>query len=423
MAGPITGVAFADRTDPVPSQQQVDRAKSAVAEKERSVKGMEAALNAAAARLESAVTQAEIAAEAYNGALWRLSEARKATDLALARSAQAAQDVEDQRSGIVTLVTESYQNGTELNTATALMSDEGPEGLMNRYAVVQSAGDSMQARYDRFRAASTIAKLYAEKAQKAQKRQLSMAKEAKQLRDSAGAAAASAGMAANQIAIQKEMLVQALAKAQNISVGLATRRQNGLERIARQKAAAAAKAKHLAAEAALKKAAQAAAKKAAAAKKDNRGDDAGDGRDGGSGSTPPPGAYPAPPIDSSPPGVSGGADRAIAYAKAQIGKKYVWGAAGPDSFDCSGLTMMAWRAGGKSLPHYSAAQFTMGTRISVAAAQAGDLFFWTSNGSPSGIHHVAIALGGGQFIEAPRTGVPVRYNSIYTWFPDYAVRL
>ena len=83
---------------------------------------------------------------------WELDEARKAEPAGPGRPAKAAADVESQRGGIVQLVTESYQNGTELNTATALMSDEGPQGLMNRYGVVQSAGDSMEARYDRFRA-------------------------------------------------------------------------------------------------------------------------------------------------------------------------------------------------------------------------------------------------------------------------------
>ena len=61
--------------------------------------------------------------------------------------------------------------------------------------------------------------------------------------------------------------------------------------------------------------------------------------------------------------------------------------------------------------------------IPVSSARAGDLYFWSSNGLPSGIHHVALALGGGQFIEAPHTGAYVRYNSVYAWYPNCAVRL
>ena len=114
--------------------------------------------------------------------------------------------------------------------------------------------------------------------------------------------------------------------------------------------------------------------------------------------------------------------RAIAYAYAQVGKPYQWGAAGPGSFDCSGLTMQAWARGGKSLPHYSVAQYSMGTPVPVSQARAGDLLFWSSNGSPSGIHHVALALGGGRYIEAPRTGLDVRVSTYSYWYPTHAVR-
>ncbi|MEP7090296.1 MAG: C40 family peptidase, partial [Nocardioidaceae bacterium] len=112
-----------------------------------------------------------------------------------------------------------------------------------------------------------------------------------------------------------------------------------------------------------------------------------------------------------------------ACSGAQLGEPYRWGAAGPGSWDCSGLTMGAWGAAGRSLPHYSVAQYAAGTPIPVGEAKAGDLYFWSSNGSPSGIHHVALALGGGRFIEAPHTGANVRYNSVYAWYPDFAVRL
>jgi cell wall-associated NlpC family hydrolase len=85
--------------------------------------------------------------------------------------------------------------------------------------------------------------------------------------------------------------------------------------------------------------------------------------------------------------------------------------------------MQAWASAGRYLPHYSVAQYESGTPIPVSSARAGDLLFWSSNGAPSGIHHVALYLGGGSFIEAPHTGAYVRYNSIYSWYPDFAVRL
>jgi cell wall-associated NlpC family hydrolase len=278
----------------------------------------------------------------------------------------------------------------------------------------------MQADYDRFKVASALARTYAAKAAKAEKRQEALAAEAKKLAAAAGQAAAAAGDAANAIASQKQQLMQELAKAQNISVALATRRHTALERIAREKATAAAKAKEAAEQAALAKQAAQAKKDAANAKHEQKtSGDQGGSSDGSStsasDSAPPPVSNPAP-------NQSVAVQRAIAYAKAQLGKPYQWGAAGPDSFDCSGLTLQAWARGGKSLPHYSVAQFAQSTRVSMADARPGDLLFWSSNGAPSGIHHVALYLGGGQFIEAPHTGANVRYNSIYNWYPDFVAR-
>ncbi|MBW3555463.1 MAG: C40 family peptidase [Actinobacteria bacterium] len=114
---------------------------------------------------------------------------------------------------------------------------------------------------------------------------------------------------------------------------------------------------------------------------------------GGSGSAPPP---------------SAGADAAIAEARRQIGKPYEWGASGPDSFDCSGLTLWSWRAGGKSLPHSSRAQWSATSRVDITDIKPGDLLFY---GDP--IHHVGLYIGNGQMIEASQTGTPVRYASIY----------
>jgi cell wall-associated NlpC family hydrolase len=405
----------------IPSQAQVDKAKKDVAAKKLSVQQIEAQLAGAQARMEAASQAAEIAFEKYNGARWELQQAKLATRRAQAASAKAAYEVQAQRGGIVQLVTESYQNGTELNTATALMSDEGPAGLMNRYGVVQSAGDSMQAAYDRFKIASAKAKTYAARAAKAEKHQQSLAADAKQLAASAGQAAAEAGAVTSQIADQRQQLVQALAKAQNISVEIAGKRAKALERIAEQKAAEARRAKEEALQAALQKQAELAQKKAAAAKKHQpkNSDDsaAGDGGD----SLPPVTSAP-PPVANPAPNQTVAIQRTIAYAKAQLGRPYRWAAAGPSSFDCSGLTMQAWARGGKLLPHYSVAQFQQSTRISMVDAKAGDLLFWSSNGSPSGIHHVALYLGGGQFIEAPHTGANVRYNSIYNWYPDFVAR-
>jgi cell wall-associated NlpC family hydrolase len=104
---------------------------------------------------------------------------------------------------------------------------------------------------------------------------------------------------------------------------------------------------------------------------------------------------------------------AIDTAKAQLGKPYVYAGSGPDTFDCSGLTMYAWAAAGVSLPHNAEAQFQSLPHVSQSDLAPGDLVFF---GSP--IHHVGMFVGGGTMIEAPYTGVDVRYHTIYR--PDYA---
>jgi cell wall-associated NlpC family hydrolase len=104
---------------------------------------------------------------------------------------------------------------------------------------------------------------------------------------------------------------------------------------------------------------------------------------------------------------SGAAQKAVATALAQIGDPYVWGAAGPGSFDCSGLTSFAWAAAGVSLPHSSSAQYGVGTRISRDQVRAGDLvFFYTP------IHHVGLAINNTQMVHASTFGVPVQIAPI-----------
>ncbi|GAA2785242.1 C40 family peptidase [Streptomyces showdoensis] len=101
------------------------------------------------------------------------------------------------------------------------------------------------------------------------------------------------------------------------------------------------------------------------------------------------------------------AAEAIAFAQAQLGKPYVWGATGPSAYDCSGLTQAAWRAAGVSLPRTTYTQINAGRRVSRSELAPGDLVFFYS-----GISHVGLYIGGGQMIHAPRPGAPVRIAPI-----------
>ncbi|MFE3163261.1 C40 family peptidase [Streptomyces sp. NPDC059224] len=104
----------------------------------------------------------------------------------------------------------------------------------------------------------------------------------------------------------------------------------------------------------------------------------------------------------------GKAMRALAFARAQIGRPCVWGATGPDSYDCSSLTQAAWRAAGVSLPRATAEQAFAGTPLTLAAIEPGDLVFFFDNDS-----HVGVYTGDGMMIHAPSPGASIREESIY----------
>ncbi|MET9022506.1 NlpC/P60 family protein [Actinopolymorpha sp. NPDC004070] len=116
-----------------------------------------------------------------------------------------------------------------------------------------------------------------------------------------------------------------------------------------------------------------------------------------------PGPAPAPKPAPAPSGSGRGAT-ALAFARAQLGEPYVFGAAGPNSWDCSGLTMGAWRAAGVSLPHSSRSQYAISTKISKSQLRPGDLVLFYSDR-----HHVGIYAGNGMVIHAPRPGKTVEY--------------
>ncbi len=109
---------------------------------------------------------------------------------------------------------------------------------------------------------------------------------------------------------------------------------------------------------------------------------------------------------------------ALSYALAQVGKAYVFGAAGPSSFDCSGLTMAAWSQAGVSLPHSSSAQYNSGQHISESELQPGDLVFYYSP-----ISHVGMYIGGGKIVNALNPGAGVKISGLHDMPFSGAVRV
>lgn len=436
-----------DRHDPrssarpaIPSREQVEQAQARAADTARDVSAIQASLVLADQRLSAAAVRAESASEAYNGALWRLRQARDAYRAARVEAARARRTVAVQRDRIGALAARSYQEAGDLGALSAVVGADGPQAVLDRYAAFQGASSSMEADYRRFEATDSLARSFEAQAEQARTAQAERTEEARRARSSAASAAESAQAEAAAIAAEKDALVRELARAQNVSVSLARTRQAALEQVAQQRAAERSRRR---AEALART--QALAEQRVPATRDRRptqverpgttdrpgrepnrpgraSDDTGAGgsdpaprRD-----SPPPQPAPEPvpaPEPAPAPGGSGGARQAVRFAQAQLGEPYQWAAAGPGSWDCSGLTMMAWASAGRSLPHYSVAQYSAGVPITVSELRPGDLVFWSSNGGPSGIHHVAMYAGGGQIIHAPRTGRPVTLESMYYWVP------
>ena len=106
---------------------------------------------------------------------------------------------------------------------------------------------------------------------------------------------------------------------------------------------------------------------------------------------------------------SGRAGAAVAYAMAQVGDAYVYGAMGENAFDCSGLTMRAWAQAGVSLPHSSSAQYGSGPHIAASDLQPGDLVFYYSP-----ISHVGMYIGNGMIVHAANPGTGVAVSGLYS---------
>lgn len=439
----------------VPSREQVRTAETEAALRAAAVGAIKAQLLMANQRLEQAATGAEQASEAYNGARWALAQAKVAARKARQDAARARRTVAEQRDAIGGLVATSYQQGAELSALNAVVSADGPEAVLDQYAAFQGASTSLQADYERFAATDALAQVFEEEALEAEREQVRVAAWAQSARLQAAQAVAQAQVVAGDIAADKERLIVSLAAAQNISVQLARTRQTALEEAARQRAAEQAQREAVASARAEERA------RARAEEASNRAYGAATAAipvapepepepipnppasprptpepapkqqpapapapapepqpTPRPAPTPPPAPAPVPtPTPVPAPGPAEGAQRAVDFAVAQVGEPYRWGAAGPDAWDCSGLTMRAWQQGGTSLPHYSVAQYDSGTPVTADELRAGDLVFWSSSGSPGGIHHVALYMGDGMIVHAPRTGRSVAVESMYYWVP------
>jgi len=376
-AAPLSS-AVADDPLRAPSRGEVQDAQALAAARADEVGKIQARLALARQRLRTVQVESMQATEAYNGAVYRLQQARAEARAAQRRADRAEGEVERQRRALEGFAVGSASAATSVSDLATLLSSGGPKELLQDYRAWTDTTSALQADLDGWEASRAVAVVLRRQTEAAEERRTEAAATAREARSAARAAVAGANRREASIEARTDELVRELARAQQVSLELAQQRQDAV--------------------------AEAAARAAQEAAESGAGS-------GGTSSAP---VLPS----TNPPAPSSGAAAAMAFARRQLGEPYVYGAAGPRSWDCSGLTSQAWAAAGHPLSHWSVAQYAETTPISQSQLRPGDLVFW-SNGSPRSIFHVAMYLGDGLIIQAPRPGRSVEIVSMYYWItPD-----
>lgn len=405
-----------------PSEEEIAAAQAAEEAAKMSVAQIEVKLAEVNASAATAMQNAQIAGEDLNEASIALNEATATANQASADADAAEAAFQEGKQQIASVAQAAYRGGGgTLDALAPYLDSDGLRSVETKQAGISSFSSSAEAKMQNVAALEQVAKVTRDAANTALANQKAATDEVQKRTDAANQAATAAQNEAARVAAQRGAYVQELATKQNTTVELINEREAALEAERQEAARIAAEQAAAAAEAQRQADAAAAAERAAAANASSSYND--DGDDDYSYSAP---SYSyEEPAYSAPSYSGGGADTAIATAKSYLGVPYVWGGESYGGVDCSGLTMLAWESAGVDLPHLSRAQYSYGTHVPIGSMEAGDLIFWSSNGTQSGIYHVAIYLGGGQMIEAPTFGVPVRITGVYSWgsIMPYAVRL
>lgn len=320
-------------------------------------------------KVDDLYRQAESATEKYNAAKEKTTTQRKRVDTLLDDVAKRAQKLNEERERLGAFAAAQYRTGAAApDTVTFLLADS-PQDYFDQTQLMGRLTSRQKSAVDDY---------FTEQSATMKKRQ-EASKDLRTLTDT------QSGLRTAKATVQKK-----LSDARELLSKLTAEEKARLAAIQRKKAEEAAR---KAAELAKQQAAAQKAKEEAAATAGSSS--SGSPTDSGSTST----------SDSA---YATKAAKTLAFARAQIGKPYVWGATGPDSYDCSGLTQAAWKAAGVSLPRTTYDQVNAGTTVSLTDARPGDLIFFYDD-----ISHVGIYIGNGMMIHAPKPGAYVREESIY----------
>jgi cell wall-associated NlpC family hydrolase len=364
-----------------PSAKQLAHSQQVVGSRRHQVRVAAAAVARSRAELRRLNLTAEIAAEAYDGAEVKLAAAQNALHTANLVLTGANRRVVKGRAKVTRFATEAYENGG-MSTIDAFLTPGGPATLLRRFGALDAISASQRDTVQALDAAQIYQGVVRRNAEALQQRAAAAAAAANRARQAATAA----------VARQIALLASVRARQQTLTDLLRSARahESQLQR-ERMQAIARARARAIARRVAARSAPLA----------------------------PPGGSSPVPVGGSTAGTVSAStAAAAVNVAEAQIGKPYVWGAAGPNSFDCSGLVMYAYAHVGVSIDHFTGDQWNEGAHLSRDQLQPGDLvFFAYDTSNPATIHHVGMYIGNGEMVEAPHTGANVQISSYAR--PDY----
>jgi len=357
-------------------------------------------------QLNGLYAQAAASAERLNGATYDLEQAEVEITRHQREVDAASAQLEVERQRVATLTVAQLQSGTSLSKYSTLLDSDGPQQLLERSSAYASTQQAMAARLDALSASEVVHDSAVRRAKAALASKKDAVARQKQARDDIDTSIAAAERMAASTAAQRDSILAQLAEASGDSVQAVTARQDEIDERLDQSGGA----------------------PPTSGPGTPPTEEPGDGEPSAPPTTPPttptppkPPKPPTPPADP-PPASSNKVETAIAFARAQLGEPYKWAGAGPSSWDCSGLTMRAYQAAGVNLPHYAGAQYTQTKKVAVSNIRRGDLLYW-SDGSVGSIYHVAIYLGGGQMIQAPRPGRGVEIVPLSYWIqPDLASR-
>ncbi|MDJ1135968.1 C40 family peptidase [Streptomyces iconiensis] len=324
-------------------------------------------------KVDTLYRQAGSATQRYNAAKEKTDKQREAVDGMLDQVAKRTDKLNDERRVLGTYAAAQYRTGGVSQTATLLLTKD-PQGFFKQSHLMDRMTGRQKEAVASFQKSQKAAN---EKRAEATEQLSSLAASQKKLKSS------------------KREIQSKLTEARQLLSELTAQEKARLAEIERQKRAEAREKAKERAEAAQREAAR------KERERQREGGDGGSQQPGGGGSQPGDGSGTP---DSS---YGAKAQKVLAFAKKQLGKPYVWGATGPNSYDCSGFTQDAWKAGGVSLPRTTFDQVKVGTKVAKSAMKPGDLIFFYDD-----VSHVGIYVGDGQMIHAPKPGANIRYESI-----------